>query len=60
MARLAAVEGLVVAAEIGVAEGVAIGAEGAECRIVAGGVVVLAIALRMVAEAVVGIARAIF
>src|SRR5271154_5396172 len=58
--QLATVEGLVVTADVGAAEGIAIWPEGSQGRVVAGSFVVLAIALRMMAEAVVCVARAIF
>src|SRR5580704_5097274 len=57
---LATVEGLVVAADVGAAEGIAIWPEGSKGRVVARSFVILAIALRMMAEAVVCVARAIF
>jgi hypothetical protein len=53
-------ESLIVATEIGVAEGITIGAEGSERRIITGGVVIPAIAPWMIAEAVDAIASSIF
>ena len=57
---LAAIVGAVVATQIGVAVGVAVRFIGSQCRIVAGSVLEIAIVLRMMAEAIVGIACAVF
>jgi len=51
---------LIVATEIGVAEGITIGAEGSERWIITGGIVIPAIAPWMIAEAIDAIAGAIF
>jgi hypothetical protein len=54
--RLTAIKGLIVAANVGLPEGVTIGAIGSECGIVTGSVVIGAIMLWVIAEAVVEIA----
>ena len=51
--QLTAIKGLVVAAEVGATEGVAVGTVGSKRGIVAGSVVEFAVALRVMAEAVV-------
>jgi hypothetical protein len=56
---LATIEGLVVAAKVRVAEGIAIRSEGPERWVIAWSVVEVAIALRMMTEAVVGVACAV-
>jgi hypothetical protein len=57
---LTAIEALVIAAEVGPAKGIAIWTEWTHRWIVAGSIVKSAVALGMVAEAVVGIARSVF
>jgi hypothetical protein len=56
---LAAVEAAIIAAEVGVTEGVLVGAEGTEVRIVSGGVVVGAGTASAVGEAVGGVSGAV-
>ena len=54
--RLTAIKGLIVAANVGLSEGVTIGAIGAECGIVTGSVVIGTIMLWVIGETVVEIA----
>lgn len=59
-AKLSTIVGLVVAAQISAAEGIAIRAIGSECRIVTGSVVKVAIMFRLMAETTISIACSIF
>ena len=58
-AELSTVVGLVVAAQVSAAEGIAIRAIGSECRIVTGSIVKLTITFRLMAETTISIARSI-